>query len=121
MNEETAMARTPQEIFQHHGGALGAGDVDEIMADYTDDSVLVTPRGVHRGKDEIRQWFTELLTELPNAKWDLPTVVFEGDVLLIEWTAETPSVRVTDGIDTVVFGEDSIRAQTVRYTPTIVS
>ena len=30
------MARTPQEIFQHHGAALVAGDIDEIVADYAD-------------------------------------------------------------------------------------
>jgi ketosteroid isomerase-like protein len=111
------MARTPQEIFQHHGAALMAGDVDEIVADYTDDSVFITPRGVRRGKAEIRQAFTELLAELPDAKWDVPTQVFEGDVLLIEWTAETPTTRVTDGIDTIVFEGDAIRVQTVRYTP----
>jgi hypothetical protein len=29
-------------------------------------------------------------------------------------------VRVTDGIDTVVFSGDGIRAQTVRYTPKAV-
>ena len=57
------MARTPQEIFQHHGAALMAGDVDEIVADYTDDSVFITPRGVLRGKAEIRQAFTDLLAE----------------------------------------------------------
>ena len=34
------MTRTPQEIFQHHGGALVARDLDGILADYTDDSVL---------------------------------------------------------------------------------
>lgn len=42
------MARTPQEIFQHHGAALVAGDIDEILADYTDDAVLITPWGVTR-------------------------------------------------------------------------
>jgi hypothetical protein len=39
------MARTPKEIFQHHGEALVAGDLDGIMADYADDSVYITPRG----------------------------------------------------------------------------
>lgn len=114
------MSRTPQEIFQNHVEALGAGDVDGIVADYADDSVLITPREVRRGKGEIRQWFTAFLAELPDAKWDLPTVVFEGDVLFIEWTADAPTVRVADGIDTVVFGEDRIRVQTVRYTPKVV-
>jgi len=27
------MARTPQEIFQHHAEALVAGDIDELVAD----------------------------------------------------------------------------------------
>jgi hypothetical protein len=40
-----------------------------------------------------------------------------GDVLFIEWTAETASTRVQDGIDTFVFTDDGIRAQTVRFTP----
>ena len=39
------MARTPQEVFQHHVQALGAGDLDEIVADYTDDAVFITPAG----------------------------------------------------------------------------
>jgi hypothetical protein len=34
------MARTPQEIFGHHGKALMDGDLDEIMADYGPDSVF---------------------------------------------------------------------------------
>jgi hypothetical protein len=37
------MARTPQQIFEHHAGALIAGDIDEIVADYADDAVFITP------------------------------------------------------------------------------
>jgi hypothetical protein len=36
------MTRTPEEVFQHHVQALGAGDLDEIVADYTDDAVFIT-------------------------------------------------------------------------------
>lgn len=35
--------RTPQEVFAHHGQALAAGDLDEIVADYADDSFVITP------------------------------------------------------------------------------
>ena len=28
------MTRTPEEVFAHHAQALGAGDLDEIVADY---------------------------------------------------------------------------------------
>jgi ketosteroid isomerase-like protein len=110
------MARTPQEIFQHHASALGAGDMDELLADYPDDAVLISPRGVLRGKDGVRQAFTTLLGELPSPALEVPTMIFEGDVLFIEWTATSEKARVTDGIDTFVFGPDGIRVQTVRYT-----
>ena len=58
-----------------------------------------------------------LLNELPNAKWEVPTTIFEGDLLFIEWKADAGSTRVEDGVDTFLFREGEIRAQTtVRYT-----
>ena len=111
------MTRTPQEIFAHHGKALGAGDLDEIVVDYAEDSVLITPAGVARGKDRIREAFAKLLDDLPSAAWDLKNQVFEGDVLFLEWTADSAANRVDDGVDTFVFRDGVIWAQTVRYTP----
>ena len=88
------MTRTPEEIFQHHAEALVAGDLDEIAADYADDSVIITPRGVVRGRDQIRRWFANLIAELPEAELNVTTATFESDVLFLEWTAEAPTVRV---------------------------
>lgn len=111
------MTRTPKEVFAHHGQALGAGDLDEIVADYADDSVVITSAGVARGKDDIRQVFVKLLDDLPNAAWDMKTRIFDGDVLFLEWAAESAANRVDDGVDTFVFRDGKIWAQTVRYTP----
>ena len=110
------MTRTPQEVFQHHAQALGAGDLDEIVADYTDDAVFITPAGVRRGKDGVRAAFTQLLADVPNAAWNLKTETYEGDVLFLEWAADAAQTRVEDGIDTFVFSDGLIRVQTVRYT-----
>ena len=111
------MTRTPQEVFAHHGKALAAGDLDEIVVDYADDSVLITPAGVSRGKDGIRKVFAKLLEDLPDAAWDLKTQIFDGDVLFLEWAADSTVNRVHDGVDTFVFRNGMIGAQTVRYTP----
>jgi hypothetical protein len=46
----------------------------------------------------------------------VPTQIFEGDVLFIEWNATSENTRADDGIDTFVFRDGLIRAQTVRYT-----
>jgi uncharacterized protein (TIGR02246 family) len=109
------MARTPEEVFQHHAEALMAGDLDEIVADYTDDAVFITPGGVQRGKDGVRAGFTQLLADVPNAAWQVPTQIFEGDALFIEWAADAEKTRVEDGIDTFIFRDGMIRLQTVRY------
>ncbi|MFC4949543.1 nuclear transport factor 2 family protein [Pseudonocardia sp. GCM10023141] len=110
------MTRTPQEIFQHHAVALMAGDIDEIVADYADDAVFISPSGTQHGKDGVRAAFTALLSDLPSAAWDVPTQIFEGNVLFITWSAVAAATQATDGVDTFVFDGDSISVQTVRYT-----
>lgn len=110
------MARTPEEVFQHHAEALGAGDLDEIVADYADDAVVITPGGVNRGKDGVRAAFVQLLGDIPDAAWDLKTLIYEDDVLFLEWAAVAAQTQVEDGIDTFVFRDGLIRVQTVRYT-----
>lgn len=111
------MARTPQEVFQHHGETLMAEDIDGIVSDYADDAVFITPEGVKHGKDGVREGFVKLLSDVPHATWELPTQIFEGDTLFLEWKAESDSVKVEDGVDTFVFDDGKIRVQTVRYTP----
>jgi hypothetical protein len=110
------MTRTPQEVFQHHAQALGAGDLDEIVADYADTAVFITPAGVKRGKDGVREGFTRLLADVPSAAWDLKTLIYEDDVLFLEWAATAATTKVEDGIDTFIFSDGLIRVQTVRYT-----
>jgi ketosteroid isomerase-like protein len=110
------VTRTPQEVFQHHATALIAGDVDEIVADYTDDALFITPAGVLRGRAGIREGFLSLLADLPDAEWAVPTQVFEGDVLFIEWSAVSAKNRVDDGVDTFLFRDGAIAVQTLRCT-----
>lgn len=110
------MTRTPEEVFQHHVQALGDGDLDEIVADYADNAVFISPAGVLRGKDSIRAAFVQLLADVPHAKWDLKTQIYEKDILFLEWAADSAATLVEDGIDTFVFSDGLIRVQTVRYT-----
>jgi predicted SnoaL-like aldol condensation-catalyzing enzyme len=71
---------------------------------------------MQRGKDGIRQAFTKLLGEVPQTAWDIKTTIYDGDILLLEWSAEGGGNRIEDGIDTFVFRDGLIRVQTVRYT-----
>jgi ketosteroid isomerase-like protein len=107
--------RTPEEVFAHHGSALGAEDLEDIVADYADDAILVVQKKVYRGKDGAREVFTQLLQDVPQAEWQLETV-FADDVLYLEWQATGGGRKVEDGIDTFIFRDGMIRVQTVIYT-----
>jgi len=108
------MARTPQQIFDHHGAAMDARNLDAIVEDYTDHSVIITAERVYRGRREIRAFFGALLDALPQAEWAVPVAIFEGNVLYIEWTVTSREHNVLDGVDTFVFSDGMIALQTAR-------
>jgi ketosteroid isomerase-like protein len=108
-------SRTPEEVFAHHGQALGAEDLEDIVSDYSDDAILIVQKEVFRGKDGARQVFTKLLSDVPQAQWELATV-FADDVLYLGWKATGGGRKVEDGVDTFIFADGMIRVQTVVYT-----
>ncbi|MFD5564564.1 nuclear transport factor 2 family protein [Kitasatospora griseola] len=110
-------ARTPQEVFAEHGRRLATGDLDLIAGSYTEDAVFLTPDGVRTGRDGVKQVIGRLLAELPDAEWQL-TPLFAEDVLFLRWSAATATRQVTDGVDTFVFRDGLIRAQTLNCTLT---
>ncbi|MEU2237231.1 nuclear transport factor 2 family protein [Streptomyces vietnamensis] len=111
----TPHTRTPQEVFADHGRRLGTGDLDLISENYTEDAVFLTPEGVLTGRAGVREGIGRLLADLPDAEWQL-TSQFAGDVLFLRWAAAGSAHEVTDGVDTFVFRDGLISAQTVRYT-----
>ncbi|MFF0559687.1 nuclear transport factor 2 family protein [Streptomyces sp. NPDC004266] len=109
--------RTPQEVFADHGTRLGTGDLDLISRNYTEDAVFLTPDGVLTGREGVKEGIGRLLSDLPDADWQLAPR-FAGDVLFLRWTAAGSAHEVLDGVDTFVFRDGLISAQTVRYTLT---
>src|SRR5450759_1113045 len=107
--------RTPEEVFAHHGRSLGAENPEEIVADYAEDAILVLQQTGDRGKDGARQGFTQLLSDVPQAQWELETV-FADDVLYLGWKATGGGRKVENGVDTFIFADGMIRVQTVVYT-----
>lgn len=86
-------------MFARHGEALGNEDLEEIVADCADDAILVVQKQVYSGKGGARQVFTQLLKDVPQAKWELETV-FADDVLYLEWKVSGGGNTIPDGIDT---------------------
>ena len=107
-----------QAVLDHHLAAFSAGDVDEILLDYTDESAMITSRGVVRGREALREVFGELLTGIfaPGThEFTMDAVRVDGDVAFIAWHASCASVDIPMGSDTFVVRDGKIAAQTVAF------
>jgi ketosteroid isomerase-like protein len=112
------MARTPQAAFETHLEALGTGDLDKIAADYSDNCIQISNRRTRRGKAGVKEAFAQIFSELSAAGelkgLEVPVRVYEDNVLYIEWWADLGDMRC-DGVDTFIFENGLITAQTVKY------
>jgi ketosteroid isomerase-like protein len=102
-------ARTPQEVFAHHAEVLIAGDLEGIVSDYADDAVFITPAGALHGKDGVREGFTQLLSDVPNAEWAVPTQIFEDGVDTFMFRTGRSSCRRSGTPSSRRSGEGGIR------------
>lgn len=102
-------------VFEHHLAALGSGDVDEVLKDFTDTSVLLTADAAYKGCDAVRGFFTAAVAGLfkPGTYTFTPDVVrIEGEVAYFTWHASCVGAEIVMGTDTFVVRDGKIAAQT---------
>lgn len=106
-------ART-KEVFDHHMKAFGENDLEAIMADYTDESVLVTPDGAYSGLDEIRKGFEGAFKMFPkdSTTMEVAKTVIKNDVAYVIWSAKTPKFELSFGTDSFIIQNGKIIRQT---------
>jgi len=104
-------AEAAEAVLDHHLGAFAHG-VDEIMSDYTDESVIITQTQAFKGRAEIRAFFENFIKTAPEGFWGafkISTKSAYGDVAYLVWSA-TP--WVTQATDTLVIRDKKIMTQT---------
>ncbi|KAB1187237.1 MULTISPECIES: nuclear transport factor 2 family protein [Haloferax] len=106
--------KTTQEVLDRHLALFGEGDMDGILADYDDSSIIITPERTYRGLDEIPWFFEGLFADFGQegavANIDLQKV--EGDIAYITWSGETPDKVYEFCTDTFVVQDGVITTQT---------
>lgn len=104
---------TTADVLGHHLACFGGGDLDGIMADYTEDSVLFTPGGPLTGLVAIRGLFTGMFAEFakPGATFEMQVQTVEGEGAYIVWNAETADNVYEVGTDTFVVRDGKIVIQ----------
>ena len=109
--------RSTDTVLQDHLGRARRGDLEgDIKENFAPDCVLLTTYGTFRGRQGIRAAAKLLNDQLGSTAYEYTNVVSEGDVGFLEWRAETPRVRITDGADSFVIREGKIQTMTIHYT-----
>lgn len=103
-----------QAVLDHHWETFVNNDLDGVMEDYTDESILITPNGTYRGLDDIRGNFVNAFKAFPTQGADLTlnTSLAVKDVGYILWEAENPEFRLTYATDTFIIRNGKIIRQT---------
>jgi ketosteroid isomerase-like protein len=117
-NATAAKTTTPSDasknIIMHHLGSFQDNDLEAVIADYTNESVLITQDGTCKGPEEIKVFFATLMTHFPKqqSNFELDKIVVKNELVFIVWHATTPSLEVSLGTDTFIIKDDKIYQQT---------
>ena len=105
-----------KDVADHHLQAFLAGDLEETMRDYSDESVFISANGIARGREEISAVFTRLYGSIFAPGTYTFTLDFdhaEGDVATTIWHADCAGANIPIGTDTLVIRDGVIVTQTV--------
>jgi hypothetical protein len=88
--------------------------MDEIMADYTEESIVITPEGTYSGLAEIRKAFVEIVKAFPTkgSTFNVIKTAVKNDLFYVAWSAKTPVVEYTFATDSFIIQGGKILRQT---------
>ncbi len=101
-------------VLEHHLKAFGENDLAGVMADYTAESILVTPDSTYIGLESIESLFAGLLPAFPTegTVLEIDNMFIQDELAYILWHADTPALDVPLGTDTFIIVDGKILKQT---------
>lgn len=110
----SALSELSEKVLQRHLSSFNRNDLEMLMLDYTDKSVLITHDAIYSGINEIRAFFVGLMNHFPQgcSSFELDKLVIRGELAFIVWHGATPSLEVAFGTDTFIIKDGKIHQQT---------
>lgn len=103
-----------KEVLDRHWQTFQQNDLEGVMEDYAEESVLITPNRTYKGLAEIRENFVNAFASFPtdSTTMTLTKSIVSGDVAYILWSAKSPSLELTYATDTFIIQNGKIIRQT---------
>jgi len=106
------MARTVQQVFDHHEAAIKNGDMVELIADYADDAVMLLLDNVAIGKEAIQALYEGLFAGFPGLKVSFDKTAVKGDLFLLQYSVDSDVATSPHGVATFIIQDGKIQRQT---------
>ncbi|HET7117965.1 MAG TPA: nuclear transport factor 2 family protein [Hanamia sp.] len=105
---------TPERILQNHLNSFLENDLEALMTDFTNESVLITQDKSYEGLEEIRGFYAGLIQLFPKQKssLELEKTVINGGLVYFVWHGKSPSLEVLFATDTLIIKKGKIYRQT---------
>lgn len=105
---------TVNEVFEHHLSVFSAGNIDDILVDYSAQTIMIHGDRVWRGLSGAREFFHLWIEDLlpVGSRFDIIDRQVVDDWLCITWTAESDNYKFDYGSDTFLIRDNKILRQT---------
>jgi len=112
--KEQTIDEISKEVVMRHLNSFIDNNLEVLLSDYTNESVLITQAATYAGPEEISAFFVDFSKHFPKQKsnLELDKVVAKDDMVYIVWHAKTPSLQVPIGSDTFIIKDGKIYQQT---------
>lgn len=109
--------RSTQEVFHDHLALAQRGEINaDLERNLAHDCVLLTSYGVFHGHEGAREAADLLDEQIGRTRYEYRTLLWHGEVVFLEWSAETDKARVRDGADSYLIRNGRIQVMTIHYT-----
>jgi ketosteroid isomerase-like protein len=103
-----------KKVLMHHLTSFGNNNLEEIMLDYTEESILLCNKGTLKGLDKIRQFLKEMFNLIPSgSEFEMKQLTISDKVAHIIWTSKSAIAEIPFGTDTFLIEDDKIKVHTV--------
>lgn len=107
--------RTTRQVRESHLEQRQADLAGDLSRNYDVDVVLFSAEGIHRGHEGVRLLAPILRTYVSAGRYSYDQLLVDGQVGMLQWTAEGDAVEIHDDADSYVVRGGCIVAQTIPY------
>jgi predicted ester cyclase len=85
---QRSAVRSPEEVVRSYFDAVIARDPAAMAEHWSEEGIEeILPVGIFRGPEEVREWFTELFTAVPDFEMTIDRTLAQDNNVLVQWRA----------------------------------